>query len=233
MQYPQGNSDKKKDIIRECCEYLKSRNNKAVFHSLNEEEILELKSYYPNDFLFEYDRNSSDYLYESEKLINLSGKKLHSKKNHVNSFKRKNDFIYRRMTYNDIDKCKELFMVWYNTKDTTDTFIIRSKDATFKLLEEYQNFGLIGGVIEVDGKIVACSIGERIREDTALIHIEFADINYQGSYAIMNQQFIENEWKDVKYINREEDMGEEGLRKAKESYQPLRLLKLYTAREKY
>lgn len=232
MQYPLGDSENKKTILEECAEYMRERNCRVIFNSLSEDEVIELKEFFPNKYLFDYDRDSSDYIYESEKLITLSGKKLHSKKNHINAFKRKYNFIYRRITENDIPECKELFMKWYGTKDTDDYFIKRSKDATFKLLDEFQKFGLIGGVIEVDEKLIACSIGEKIREDTALIHIEFADTNYQGSYAIMNQQFIENEWNDCKYINREEDMGDEGLRKAKESYQPIKLLNLYTAKEK-
>ncbi len=230
MQYPQGNSENKKAVLQECCDYFDSINVLPNFRFLNEREVLELRELYSNTFTFGYDRDNCDYIYEAEKLITLSGKKLHSKKNHVNSFKKKNNFSYRRMEEKDIPECKKLFEEWYSSKESNSTFMKSALSATFKLLDSFISLGLIGGIIEIDGKIIACSIGEKV-DNSAIIHLEFADRNYQGSYAIINQQFCENEWSDCNFINREEDMGDEGLRKAKESYQPIKLLESYVAKK--
>ena len=134
------------------------------------------------------------------------------------------------MNPEDVPECKKLFEEWYSLKDEDSYSISSALDATFKLLDNMFSLNLIGGVIEVDGKIIACSIGEQISEDCAIIHIEFASKSYPGSYAIINQQFIENEWSKCQYINREEDMGDAGLRRAKESYQPIKLIETYTAK---
>lgn len=232
MQYPQGKSENKAELIKECCQYLEGRGKRPEFYFLNEADVLELKSIMPDTFVFDYDRDNCDYIYDSSKLISLSGKKLHSKKNHLNSFRRNYNFRYRRMLQSDIPDCKALFNTWYDEKNGDENYLEESKTATFKLLDNIDNLGLIGGVIEVEGKIIACSVGERISDDTALIHIEFADRNYSGSYATINQQFVEHEWSDCLYINREEDMGDEGLRRAKESYQPIKLINVYSAKLK-
>ena len=92
--------------------------------------------------------------------------------------------------------------------------------------------GLSGGVIEIDGKICAFSVGEALTDETALIHIEKADTSYSGIYAAINNEFVKNRWSGYKYINREEDMGIENLRKAKLSYHPDILLEKHVARFK-
>ncbi len=232
MLYPIGFGNDKRGAILKACNYMKKRGITPLFSSLLEEDVLELKELFPNIFLFDYDRNNSDYIYSSEKLINLSGKKLHSKKNRLNGFKRNYNYIYRNIEPKDISHCKKLFDLWYNEKDENTRLLPESKTATYKLLDNLNDFTLIGGLIEVDNEIVACTIGEKITADTALIHVEFANTAFNGSYAAINQQFVEHEWANVPYINREEDMGDEGLRRAKEAYQPIKLLNEYTAKLK-
>lgn len=229
MLYPKGNGKDKKSAIIKASEYMKEKGLAPKFTHLSEEDVLEMKSFFGDEFIFDYDRDGSDYVYEAQKLISLSGKKLHSKKNHLNSFKRNYNFVYRNITPNDIPACKALFDLWYNDKEEITRLMPESRTATYKLLDNIDALGLIGGLIEVDGKVVACTVGEKITQDTALIHVEFADVSFGGSYAAINQQFVEQEWSDMTYINREEDMGNEGLRKAKESYQPIKLLNSYKA----
>ena len=81
----------------------------------------------------------------------------------------------------------------------------------------------------IDNEVVALSIGEQLNDDTAVIHIEKAHASIRGAYPMINQQFVENEWQSMTYVNREEDMGLEGLRKAKESYQPVKMISKYHA----
>ena len=229
MLFPKGFGNDKKSAIVKACDYMENMGVTPKFTHLSEEEVLEMKKLFDDKFVFDFDRNGSDYIYETNKLITLSGKKLHSKKNHLNTFKRKNDYIYRRITPADIENCKKLFDIWYNDKEEITKLMPESKVATYKLLDNLGALGLVGGLIEIDGKIVACTVGEKVTENTALIHVEFADTSYGGTYAAINQMFAQSEWSDTLYINREEDMGNEGLRKAKESYQPIKLLNSYTA----
>ena len=101
----------------------------------------------------------------------------------------------------------------------TETDMMGTYSHGTKNLLDYMRKIQAGG-IKVNGEIIAMSFGEKLNDDTALIQVELADENYRGSYQAINRFFCENEWKDFKYINREEDMGIEGLRRAKESYQP-------------
>ena len=229
MLYPVVLGGDIKAAIRKGVAYLKDLGAKPRFISLSPNDVLELKALYGDEFHYDYDRDNSDYLYETERLINLSGKKLHSKKNHYNAFCKNYNFTYRRIEDTDIEACKALFDSWYKDKGEGTKLLEESKVATYKLLDNLKELGVIGGLIEVDGKIIACSVGEKITDDTALIHVEFANTDYRGAYAAINREFVKNEWQDCKYINREEDMGDEGLRKAKESYQPLALLDEYKA----
>lgn len=229
MLYPQGYGLDKKSAIENACEYMKKLGVSPKFMHLSEEDVMEMKEFFGDKFIFDFDRDGSDYIYNTDKLITLSGKKLHSKKNHLNSFKRKNNYVYRRISADDIQKCKELFELWYNDKEEITKLMPESREATYKLLDNMERLQLIGGLIEIDNTVVACSVGEKVSSDTVLIHVEFADVSYGGTYAAINQIFAENEWCDTKYINREEDMGNEGLRRAKESYQPIKLLNSYTA----
>ncbi len=227
MMYPISDGGDMKAAINKATEYLKGIGAVPRFRSLDANNVLELKALFPDSFLFDYDRDSSDYLYDAERLISLSGKKLHSKKNHYNAFQKNYNFTYRRITENDIDECKALFDLWYSDKDEGAKLLTESRGATFRLLDNLKTLDVVGGLLEVDSKIIACSVGERICKDTALIHVEFANTDYRGAYAAINREFVKNEWADCKYINREEDMGDEGLRRAKESYQPIGLVDLY------
>ena len=181
------------------------------------------------EFEFVPNRNAADYVYEVEKMITHSGKKLHSKKNHLNYFLKNYNFEYRTLSENDMDECKALFDMWQAQKEEDLKLIAESKEATYKVLDNFKELGVKGGGIWLDDKLIAFSIGEQITENMALIHLEVADSSYRGAFNAINQKFCENEWKDLKYVNREEDMGIEGLRKAKTAYNPVFLIDRYNA----
>ncbi|HQI78527.1 MAG TPA: phosphatidylglycerol lysyltransferase domain-containing protein, partial [Petrotogaceae bacterium] len=101
------------------------------------------------------------------------------------------------------------------------------KIAIFRALENFDKLGLTGGILKVSGKIAGFTFGEPISEDTVLIHIEKADPDTKGAYTAINQVFLEKQWKHMSYVNREEDLGLEGLRKAKESYHPVKMIEKY------
>ena len=113
-----------------------------------------------------------------------------------------------------------------------DETIIYEKNAIENALSYYKDLGLRGALIKVEGKVIAFSMGDKRNDEMAVIHFEKADTDYVGAYTVINRDFVKNCWSDVKYINREDDMGIEGLRKSKLSYYPDILLEVYTAIEK-
>lgn len=209
-----------KPCIDEMIKYFDSCGQKLKIVSASFEMSEKIRRLYSNVTITE-NVNFNDYIYKSESLITLSGKKLHSKKNHLNYFKNNYKYEYRDIEKRDYNACIELAsQLMLKTRDAESL----SYKAEYRSIENtFNNFdalGLCGGVIEIDGEIAAFSVGERLTDDCAVIHIEKADTSYRGIYAAINNEFVKNRWSGVKFINREEDMGLEGLRKAKMSYRP-------------
>lgn len=178
--------------------------------------------------VFDYlpDRNNAEYLYLSEKLIKLSGKKLQSKRNHINRFKADNPNweYFPLLTRQQLDECSLMLDEWDDAKSETNPDLRYDYRATKCMLDNFDKLQLRGGAIRVNGKIVAFTIGEPLTQDAFVVHVEKAFGEINGAYTIINQQFIEHEASEFTYINREEDMGIESLRKAKLSYYPEILL---------
>ncbi len=177
----------------------------------------------PDRFCYIPDRNNDEYIYLSEKLIKLSGKKLQSKRNHINRFKADNpDWEYFPLTSKkELDECLEMLDKWSGNNASKDD---KSEQydyiATKIMLDNFDYLQLRGGAVRVNGKIVGFTIGEPLTADSFVVHVEKAFGEMNGAYTIINQQFIEHEASEFTYINREEDMGFENLRKAKMSYYP-------------
>jgi len=177
----------------------------------------------PDRFQYLPDRNNDEYIYLSEKLIKLSGKKLQSKRNHINRFKADNpDWEYfPLLSKEDLDECSRMLDEWEEVNISKTDFSQRyDYIATKILLENFEYLQLRGGAVRVNGKIVAFTIGEPLTADSFVVHVEKAFSDMNGAYTIINQQFIEHEASEFTYVNREEDMGFDNLRKAKMSYYP-------------
>ena len=173
------------------------------------------------DIEYKQNRDHQEYVYLSEKLANLSGKDLHSKKNHVNKFRNTYNYKFLPMDSTVTDKCLNLAKKWLNIKYQGDKSAYKAElNSLVTALENFDYFNLFGGVLYADDEIVAFTVGEERAEDTAIIHIEKADISYHGAFATINCEFANILKNKYKYLNREEDMGIEGLRKAKMSYKP-------------
>ncbi|MFC1568665.1 DUF2156 domain-containing protein [bacterium] len=174
-----------------------------------------------------------DYVYESQDLINLAGRNFHSKKNHVNKFRKSHSFQYEPLTKDVVDECIHVLKKWCNWRECEKNLIMRAEyEAVYEALVHYCQLNVTGGLIRVDGAVVAFSMGEMLNQNTAIIHVEKANTKIQGSFAIINQQFAEHEWSHAMFINREQDLGVEGLRKAKMSYNPHHMVKKYRIRLK-
>ena len=169
-----------------------------------------------------------DYIYTSEKLIHLAGKKLQPKRNFVNRFKKEHNWEYISLNEQPhwVDECKRMLTEWYDLNAAThDKSLCLDYITTMDFLSNFDVLGLRGGAIFAEGKMDAFSLGTPLTDDTFIVHVEKAFAKVSGAYAIMNQQFAEREAANYTYINREEDMGFESLQKAKMSYHPDILLK--------
>lgn len=181
--------------------------------------------------LFKEERNTYDYLYLTADLINLAGRKFHGKRNHLNQFLRKYQWEYQVMDPDLAVECLNLETDWFNLQEE-DREMDDENRAMAAVLSNFKTLGVTGGVIKVDGKIQALAVGEELNTRMAVIHIEKANTEFDGMYAAINQQFAANAWSGYEYLNREEDMGIEGLRKAKLSYNPVRMVEKYSVGRK-
>lgn len=172
-----------------------------------------------------HERNTSDYLYASSDLINLAGRKYHSKRNHLNKFLRQYNWEFQKMTPELAEASLNLETDWFNVKNPEPC---SENEAMAIVLRNFEFLGIAGGVIKVDDSIQSITVGEKLNRNTAVIHIEKANTEYDGVYAAINHEFAAREWAEMEFLNREEDMGIEGLRKAKLSYYPLRIVEKFT-----
>jgi uncharacterized protein len=176
-----------------------------------------------------YDRDNSDYVYLAENLIKLPGNKFHRKKNHVNRFSKNHDFEYRSLDDDLAESFLGLQEDWCELRDcVNDPDLLQEDRAIYEAISHYKELGFKGGAISIDSNVEAFALGELLNPDTAVIHIEKANPDIPGLYAAINQLFCAKEWSEVKYINREQDLGLDNLRKAKESYYPDQMVEKYT-----
>jgi hypothetical protein len=182
---------------------------------------------YCGGYKLEPDRNNFDYIYLTEDLINLKGKKFDGKRNRIKKFTRHHEYQYVKLAAEHLPACRKLFAHWMTGKTFAEWIEKVQKDALSETLENFRELGLVGGAIEVNGKLEAFSIGEELNPETAVIHFEIADPKYIGLAQLMNQEFIKQEWLGYKFINREQDLGLPGLRNAKLSYHPDHLVTKY------
>ena len=221
--YPAGAPEDVKNALEEMMEYSKEKGRPFLMYNVTPEYFEQLNEWYPERFQIEYDRDSADYVYESEKLATLSGKKLHGKRNHINKFKSLYDgrWSYESMTGENLEDCFQMALKWRKENECEDDDEKRGEMCVaLNSLRLFEELHLTGGVLRIDGEVVAFTIGEPICEDTYVVHIEKAYADVQGAYTMINQQFVEHECMNYKYVNREDDTGAEGLRKAKLSYRP-------------
>lgn len=217
------------DILEYLAQYKKENNMDYVFKDLEEDFIEKVKALCDEEqyMYIEEDRDNFDYLYEAEKLIKLSGKKLHGKKNHYNFFVKEYNYEVKEIEEEVIDDVIEAAEKWYVENNNDDKMLYYEMKSIEDLANNMSLFNLKGIAVYVDGKVAAFSLGEKLNDKLAVIHIEKGDMNYRGIYSFINKTFIDMCFSDVKIINREQDLGIEGLRKAKLSYHPIKLEKKF------
>jgi len=207
---------------------------------LTEEHKALLEEQFPGRFTFQEDRDGYDYLYSVDKLADLPGKKLHAKRNHISRFcDAYLDWMFEPAAPENTGECLEMARLWYGGQSALgrmDENLVRERDAISAALSHMDALGLSGGLIRAGGRVLAFSLGSLTAPDCYDVHFEKAFGDIQGAYAVINREtarYVRETYPQVQYLNREDDLGLEGLRKAKLSYCPDILLAKYSAHEQF
>ncbi len=200
-------------------------------------EVLKTNPSFEEEFEIIDDRDSYDYIYDAEQLKTLRGKRFHKKKNHLNRFLRtyKGRYEYKTINCNNMKEVDEFYQIWLDNRgyeDIQDT--IQSEDIGVReVLQNCNKLECKFGSVYVDGVLQAFTIGTYDPSiECAFIHTEKANTQITGLYNYINQQFLINAFPDAKLVNREDDLGQAGLRKSKLSYRPIRLEEKYFIKQK-
>lgn len=221
--FPLGRGNRK-GAIEKMKEYFLDNKMPFSLRSLEPYQSAELENLFPNSFEITPNRDRFDYIYNIDELIALSGRALHKKKNHLNRFFN----LYPNFSYERVDESNAMEVLsasraWFEYSDKSDG--LRNEMLGIEAsLNNFSALGMKGAIIRIDGKIAAFSLAEQINDDSVVIHIEKGNTFYEGIYQAINQQFLKNDFSHLRFVNREEDLGIEGLRKAKMSYKPLRFI---------
>lgn len=192
----------------------------------------ELEKAFPGELKFVDDRANFDYLYEKQNMIELKGRSLHKKKNHMNFFLKNYEYEYKELTSDMADDAMQFIDEFNAKKDILphEMELLKMEERAMRdVFENLEKAKYTAGAIYMNGKIEALSVGGLINNNTMGVHIEKANTDYRGLYQIINMEFCKHLPPSIKYVNREEDMGLPGLRKSKLSYKPVKLVEKYIA----
>lgn len=224
-----------KEAFEDILDYYKSNDLKLTMFSADKIFVDFVKNNYGDRFQIETNRDYFDYIYNADELRTLKGKKYAKKRNHINAFMKEYDgkFEYKALKKEDKDDACKFLRGWKRHHDEITNTLESELTAVCRMIDNLDKLDIKCGVIYVDGRIEALSMGSLINNGKeAVIHVEKANADMRGMYPLINQQFLLNEFPDVEIVNREEDLGIEGLRKAKLSYNPIKLLEKYNIIEK-
>ena len=227
--YPIGAGDLRSAILTIEQDAL-TRGVPFLIRGLTERSREELELAFPGEFDYAQDPKFFDYIYELEKLATLAGKKLHAKRNHINRFLENHpNWIFEPITTENLSACLAMAEEWARLRDEDDL------DALNRAAKHFDALGLEGGLLRVDGRVIAFTIGEPLNSDTYIVHFEKAFSDIQGAYPMINREFarhIQTIHSHIRYVNREEDLGIESLQRAKRSYYPVFMVEKYHATRK-
>lgn len=198
-----------------------------------EQMIDKINAVLPERYTFTDNPDGADYIYEAEKLMSLSGKKMQSKRNFVNRFKKNYEghWAYEELTDANKQEAFDFHIHWCQTGNNCPNGMMYSGEtcAVSLALNNREALGMKGGILRLDGKVIAFTMGCPVSNDTYVVQLEKAESSIAGAYPMINQQFAQHNFKGYTYVNREDALGIEGLRKAKLSYHPVMMGKKYLA----
>lgn len=209
-------------------EILKAENGHPVFCVSEGERLDKFLHFYKGKYGLKPIPENFEYIYSKEALFNLSGKKYHQKRNHLSAFSRKYSWHYETMSEENICDVIKVSDLWLKERaDILDESLLHENSAIKRALSYFKELQIVGGIIYVEDEPVAYSFGTALNDDVFDVNIEKALNEYQGAYSVINNEFVKNELENYSLVNREDDLGIEGLRKAKLSYYPEIILKKY------
>jgi hypothetical protein len=212
-----------KQAFKKSVEQLKTfMGKRSIIIKKSDKTLIQTLKSLDYSFTYESIRNDYDYVYDFEKMKTLSGNKYHKKKNHVNQFKKKYDYHYEVLSESHFDNVRKICNEWFEDSDD-------EKYAIEDVLNHYNILDVTGGVLYVKDEPVGFIIGERLNEETLVIHFEKGVQGYHGIYQMIFYQYLQN-LEGYTYINREQDLGITGLRKSKLSYHPVKFIEKYNVR---
>lgn len=220
-----GSLSKAMNALKEYCRF---HEQPLWFCTIPEEALPVLVEEYQGNVPCTPSRDWADYLYQAEDLASMAGRRFSGQRNHINKFKNLYpDYTYQRITPKNLPRVIDFLMDYEKNHAKESTLAQEELNRTLELMPYLDKFNLPGGFIEVSGTIVAMAVGE-VLNDTLYCHIEKANREYEGSYQMIVKEFSSDMMSyDIKYINREEDVGDPGLRTSKLSYHPIQLLDKY------
>lgn len=223
--YPVGQGNKK-NILDAIIADAKERGIPCRLTGLYTHEKQTLEALYPGMFRFHCDRDSYDYVYDINNLADLPGSKYHKKRNHFNRFRDTYpDYTVAPITSDNITLAMEMTESWYESRlvENPDSDFHMERVALNKALKHFEELEMEGLLLLNEGKVLALTLGSRMSPNTFDVHFEKAPGDINGAYAAINCEFaryIRNKYPEIQFLNREEDMGIEGLRIAKQRYYP-------------
>ena len=230
--FPVGDGDRAA-ALQALMETALANERPAVLYGMNADDSAMLHEQFHGRFLAQKDRDSFDYVYYTADLTTLSGKKYQAKRNHSSFFLRNTRWSYERITAQNAPECLAMSEQWLslNESDHRDD-LERELKIIRRALEHFDALGYVGGLLRADGRLIAYTMGEALNDEVFCVHIEKAFSNIRGAYPAINQMFVQQELQAFRFINREDDVGIENLRCAKESYHPAFMIEKYEARLK-
>ena len=243
MPVGRAEDSRKADLLNSMLgdESLLGEDGKLVFYGVLPSQLDFLERHFSGRFTAELFRMGADYIYDAESLRTLRGKKYQAKRNFANGFRRLYNWTFEPITEENLAECRQMNDEWCRRNGCGENFWKASEFCAVRIsLDNYRALGLDGGLLRVDGNVVAFTIGERASSNTLLVHIEKALTEYRGAYQAMSQEFLSYMDKILRerenipdgtptftLVNREDDSGDENLRKAKLEYHPIEIKEKY------
>ena len=231
--YPAGKGDPK-TVIEAMAQDAAAGGIDFIFVGLSNDNIKVINNLFPKQFEYNEMRDSFDYVYLLDRLVSLSGDKLSSKRNHINHFKKEHIWSFEEISSENIAECWDMNLEWCQIHGCMYNNELADENcAVLRCFDHFAELGLEGGLLRSEGKVIAYTMGDKLNSDTFDIHIEKAFEEITGAYQMINREFaalIKRNHPEMIYVNREEDMGHDGLRKAKLSYHPVKMEEKYAGK---
>lgn len=232
--FPTGTGNRK-TVIEEMMADAARRGTPFKIIAAGPEDIKALEALFPGRFSWHASRDYAEYVYNSDDLICLPGKKYHGKRNHIAHFtKTYPDYRFEEITPDNLAEVSAMNEAWYESyqPDDGDDGLEQEKRAAENAFRYFFELGFSGGLLRVDDEVIAFAAGEPINPQTFCVHLEKASHRIDGAYAVINRDFARHFCQQYHWINREDDVGREGLRRAKLSYHPAEITEKYVVTER-